>query len=130
MALASLIVSVLLGVIAAFGGLFARQHRFPAHCRTMQVAALLNWVPILGFMIPSWVSILRSGEITLTLMVLAPLIHGVLGLGVQGLMTYTVFRVTRMEKPRQARALMQVTLTLWALEVVGGIGVYLSLYRG
>mgnify|MGYP006289674877 CR=1 FL=1 len=130
MALASLIVSVLLGVIAAFGGLFAHQHRFPAHCRTMQVAALLNWVPVLGFMIPSWVSILRSGEIALTLIDLAPLVHGVLSLGVQALMTYTVFRVTRMEKPRQARPLMQVTLTLWILAVVGGIGLYLLLYRG
>jgi uncharacterized membrane protein YozB (DUF420 family) len=60
---------------------------------------------------------------------LVPLIHGVLGLGIQVLMTYTVFRVTRLEKPRQARSLMQVTLTLWLLAVVAGIGVYSILYR-
>jgi hypothetical protein len=120
---------VLLGVIAAFGALFARQHRYPSHCRTMQVAALLNWVPVLGVMIPSWISILRSGEIALALIDLAPLVHGALGLGVQALMTYTVFRVTRLERPRQARALMQVTLTLWILALIGGIGVYVSLYR-
>ncbi len=129
MVLASLIISVLLGLIAAVGGLFARQHRFPAHCRTMQVAALLNWVPVLGVMIPSWVSIIRSGEIALALIELAPLVHGALGLGVQVLMTYTVFRVMRLEKPRRARELMQVTLTLWLLAVLSGIGVYVSLYR-
>lgn len=129
MVLASLIISVFLGLIAVVGGLFAHQHRFPAHCRTMQVAALLNWVPVLGVMVPSWISILRSGEIALTLASLVPLIHGVLGLGIQVLMTYTVFRVTRLEKPRQARSLMQVTLTLWLLAVVAGIGVYSILYR-
>jgi uncharacterized membrane protein YozB (DUF420 family) len=80
-------------------------------------------------MIPSWISILRSGEIALALIDLAPLVHGALGLGVQALMTYTVFRVTRLERPRQARALMQVTLTLWILALIGGIGVYVSLYR-
>lgn len=129
MALASLIVSLLLGVIAAVGGLFARQHRFPAHCRTMQVAALLNWIPVLGIMIPSWGSILQSSVFPPPWIDLVPVVHGVVGLGVQSLMTYTVVRVTRIEKPRQVKALMQVTLMLWLLAVAGGIGVYVSLYR-
>lgn len=127
----SLIATLILGAAAAFGGIQARKQKFSKHCPVMAVAALLNWIPVIAVMIPALIALLAgespqpSGVLSLV-----PLFHGVLGLITQLLMTYTVLRMVWLLKipPINTRLLMKVTMALWMVTILGGLGVYLSLY--
>jgi uncharacterized membrane protein YozB (DUF420 family) len=127
----SLVLTLLLGGVAAFGGVRARQKRFSTHCPVMAFAALLNWIPVLLVMIPSWIGVL-AGTKTLATgpFALAPVFHGALGSLTQSLMTYTVIRMYWIERLPPARPiwLMRTTLGLWLLALIGGIAVYVISY--
>jgi hypothetical protein len=123
----TLVLTILLGGVALFGALRARQDRFGTHCPVMAIAALTNWIPVLLRMIPKWLElVVRSESVVSGPLVITPLLHGVLGLGVQGLMTYTVTRMYWLERlpPERPIWLMRITLGLWMLMVIGGIVVY------
>jgi uncharacterized membrane protein YozB (DUF420 family) len=129
----SLILTIVLGLVAAFGGIQARRRQFSTHCPVMAVAALFNWVPVLLVMIPVWVSVV-AGTKTLATgpLAIAPVFHGVLGGVTQLLMTYTVTRMYWIERlpPDRPIWLMRTTLGLWLLTLIGGIAVYVISYVG
>lgn len=124
----SLVTNIVLVIVAAYGGIQARKKQFSKHCPVMAVAALLNWLPVLIVMVPSWVGVL-SGTETLATGTFAnvPIFHGILGAFTQLLMTYTVIRMYWAENlpPQKPIGLMRTTIFLWILTVLGGIGVYL-----
>ena len=123
----SLITTIVLGFIAAYGGIQARKKRFSKHCPIMAVAAFLNWIPVLVVMIPTWIEILQGGENFITgAFSNVPIFHGILGGITQLLMTYTVIRMYWIEDlpPKKPIWFMRTTIFLWILTVLGGIGVY------
>ena len=123
----SLISTILLGLVAAFGGIQARRKKFSTHCPVMATAAMLNWIPVLAVMIPTLLSVINGSE-TLTTGQLAsvPLVHGILGGFTQLLMTYTVTRMYWIESlpPDKPIWLMRITISLWMLTIIGGTVVY------
>ena len=127
----SLVLTVALLLVAGFGYTQARRRRFGRHCPVQAVAGLGNWVPILVVMVPRLIGIL-TGEIMTGSGIAGavPILHAVLGGGVQSLMTYTVIRMYWVKSlpPRRPIWLMRTTLILWTVTVVGGIANYLSLY--
>lgn len=127
----TLVLTLALGGVAAFGGLKARRREFSTHCPVMAVAALLNWIPVLLVMIPGWLGVVTGGE-TLASgpLASAPVFHGVLGAVTQLLMTYVVTRMYWLEAlpPEQPLWLMRVTMILWLLTLIGGTVVYVVSY--
>jgi uncharacterized membrane protein YozB (DUF420 family) len=127
----SLITTILLGMIAAFGGFQAKKKRFSNHCPVMAGAALLNWVPVLVVMIPRLLGVL-NGSVSLTTgqFTLVPIFHGILGIFTQLLMTYTVIRMYLIESlpPKKPLWLMRITISLWFLTIIGGSAVYILSY--
>ena len=129
--LISLALTLGMGVAAFVGWQLARRRRFPVHCRLMATAALLNWVPILLVMIPSWLGLAAHRAWTLGgPTTLVPLAHGVLGGVSQLLITYTAVRMNWLKRlpPHNTRLLMRVALVFWLLSALGGIGVFLLWY--
>ncbi len=127
----SLLLTVVLGGVAAFGGIWAHQKRFSTHCSVMTAAAFLNWIPVLVVMIPNWIRIVTGTEpLAPGPFASVPVFHGVLGGVTQLLMTYTVIRMYWVKQlpPERPIWLMRVTMTLWLLTVVGGVGVYVVGY--
>jgi uncharacterized membrane protein YozB (DUF420 family) len=129
----SLVLTCALGIAAAIGAVNGRRRRISNHCPLMATAALLNWLPVLVVMIPTWLGVagqtmgLPSGLATI-----APLGHGIVGSVTQLVMTYTVVRMYWLEDlpPNREIWLMRAAIALWILTVLGGIGVYVSLYTG
>lgn len=123
----SLIASVLMSGVAAFGGIQARKKNFSSHCPLMAYAAGLNWIPVLVVMVPVFVRLLQGTQ-TLTEgpFVTVPIFHGILGTVTQLLMTYTVTRMYWVKSlpPKNPLWLMRAAMLLWLLTVLGGIGVY------
>jgi uncharacterized membrane protein YozB (DUF420 family) len=129
----SLILTIVLGLVAAFGGIQAHRRRFSTHCPVMAAAALFNWVPVLLVMVPAWVSAVAGTESPATgPLAMAPVFHGVLGGVTQLLMTYTVTRMYWIERlpPDRPIWLMRTTMGLWLLTLIGGIVVYVTSYVG
>jgi uncharacterized membrane protein YozB (DUF420 family) len=127
----ALVLTWVLLAAAAAGWRLARRRRFPYHCRTMAVAALLNWVPALVVMLVPWWGLAAQGVGALAnVRMLAPLAHGAAGIVAQLLMTYTVVRMYWLKRlpPRRTHWLMMAAWALWLLATVGGTGVYLLLY--
>lgn len=127
----SLIATILLGGVAAFGGIQARKKNFSKHCPVMATAALLNWIPVLVIMIPTFINILQGQETLATgAFASVPIVHGVLGTITQLLMTYTVTRMYWIESlpPKKPIWLMRTTIFLWLLTIFGGIGLYTVAY--
>ena len=124
----SLVSTILLGLVAAFGGIQAKRKKFSTHCPVMATAAMLNWLPVLVVMIPSWLGVVQGTEqLASGLYANVPVFHGILGGLTQLLMTYTVTRMYWIESlpPQKPIWLMRTTIFLWILTVLGGIGVYL-----
>lgn len=127
----SLIATILLGGLAAYGGIQARKKNFSRHCPVMAYAALLNWIPVLVVMVPTYVNILQGTETLATgPFASVPVFHGILGTVTQLLMTYTVTRMYWIESlpPRKPIWLMRTTISLWMLTILGGIGLYTIAY--
>lgn len=127
----SLMMSIVLAIAAAYGGIQARKKRFSKHCPVMAAAALLNWLPVLVVMVPAWAGVLAGTETLATgTFANAPIYHGILGAFTQLLMTYTVIRMYWANNlpPRKTIWLMRTTIALWILTVLGGIGVYVVSY--
>lgn len=126
----ALVLSLALFAVAALGAVRARRQRFPAHCRLMAPAALLNWIPVLLVMLPAWFRAV-GGDLQITgPLTLAPVFHGVVGGVTQLLMTYTVIRMSWAEQlpPDEPLWLMRATATLWLLALIGGSAVYVFKY--
>jgi hypothetical protein len=127
----SLVLTLLFGAVAAFGGIQARRRRFSQHCPLMPVAALLNWIPVLLVMVPRWLGVV-SGSQTMAggLLGSVPVFHGVLGGVTQLLVTYTAVRMRWAKRlpPAKPIWLMRATIGLWALALVGGVSVYVVAY--
>ena len=127
----SLVLTLVLFGVAAYGGIQARRKNFDTHHSTMIAVALLNWLPILIVMVPTWIDKLTTNqEIVTQSTAITPLAHGVIGAFSQLLITYTVVRMSWLKNlpPNRPLWLMRITLGLWALTVIGGIFVYLTLY--
>lgn len=127
----SLVLTWVLAIAAAVGAINGRRRRISKHCPVMATGALLNWIPVLVVMIPMWMGVATGTEDTgAGIPTIAPLLHGVLGGVTQLLMTYTVTRMYWLEDlpPDRTIWLMRSTIVLWAVTVLGGAAVYLSLY--
>jgi len=127
----SLISTILLGIVAAFGGIQAKRKQFSTHCPIMAAAAMLNWVPVLVVMIPTLLAVLSGGETLVTgQFSYLPLVHGILGSFTQLLMTYTVTRMYWVESlpPNKPLWLMRITIALWWITIIGGTVVYVVSY--
>ncbi len=127
----SLIASILLGAVAAFGGIQAKKKKFNNHCPVMAYAAFLNWIPVLAVMVPALIGVLQGTETLATgAFASVPIFHGILGTFTQLLMTYTVARMYWVETlpPQKPLWLMRITMALWLLTVFGGMGVYAAAY--
>ncbi len=127
----SLVTTLILGVAAIYGGIQAHKKRFSNHCPIMAAAAFLNWFPVLFVMIPTMLEILQGSETLITgTFASAPIFHGILGGIAQLLMTYTVVRMYWVKNlpPEKPIWLMRITISLWLLAVIGGIGVYTLAY--
>lgn len=126
----SLVFTLALGVVAAYGGIQAHRRRFSRHCPVMATAAILNWVPVLIVMIPRWLGVIATEINVEGLARYAPIFHGALGGVVQLLMMYTVTRMYLLEDlpPKDPIWLMRTTIGFWALALVGGISTYVLFY--
>lgn len=127
----SLLTTILLGGVAAFGGIQARKKNFSKHCPVMATAAFLNWIPVLVVMIPTFINVLQGQEALVSSQFnTLPLVHGVLGIITQLLMTYTVTRMYWIHSlpPKKPIWLMRATIFLWLLTIFGGIGLYTAAY--
>ena len=128
----SLVLTGVFAIVAAVGGINGRRRRISQHCPLMATGALLNWIPVLVVMIPTWLGVAAdTADVPPTMLgTLAPLGHGVLGAITQLLMTYTVARMYWLEDlpPDRPIWLMRSTMILWILTVVGGTAVYATLY--
>lgn len=127
----SLVVTMVLAIVGAYGGLKARQQQYSRHCPVMAAAALLTWLPAVFVMVPVWLEVVRGSEtIAPAQWRVAPVFHGALGLVALLLMTYTVTRMYWLKQlpPEQPVWLMRSTLGLWLLAVIGGVSVYLVAY--
>lgn len=127
----SLVITILLGGAAAFGGIQARKKNFSNHCPVMATAAFLNWIPVLVVMVPAIIGVLQGQETLATgLFASVPIVHGILGTFTQLLMTYTIVRMYWIESlpPQKPIWLMRTTIVLWLLTVFGGIGLYTVAY--
>ncbi len=123
----SLISTIFLGIVAVFGGIQAKRKRFSTHCPVMATAAMLNWVPVLGVMIPTLLAVLGGDETLVTGQFASlPIVHGILGSFTQLLMTYTVIRMYWIVSlpPNKPLWLMRITITLWMLTIIGGTVLY------
>jgi uncharacterized membrane protein YozB (DUF420 family) len=119
------------GAIAIVGAINGRRRRISGHCPLMAAGALLNWLPVLIVMIPTWLNVAGGGSGLPTGGAdLAPVGHGVLGAVTQMLMTYTVARMYWLEDlpPDEPIWLMRVTMAMWMLTLIGGTFVYFLLY--
>lgn len=126
-----LVVTIILGVVGTYGAIHAHRKNFSRHCPVMAVAALLNWIPVLIGMVPMWLVILKGSQLLATgTFYTIPIFHGILGGISQLLMTYTVVRMYWIKQlpPKNPLWLMRITITLWILSVIGGIGVYIVSY--
>jgi putative membrane protein len=126
----SLLLSLLFGAIAIFGAIQARRKNFAAHSPAMAIAGLLNWIPVILVMVPTWFGLFQEGQILDKLSTLAPAFHGFLGGITQILITYTIVRMYWLKKlpPKRPLWLMRTTLILWLLTLVGGSTVYVVKY--
>lgn len=126
----SLVLTWILMLTAFVGAINARRRRISAHCPVMATAALLNWIPVLIIMIPTWLGIVTGRADVTSGSSVAPLGHGVLGAFTQLLMTYTVIRMYWVKSlpPTRPIWLMRITIFLWTVTVLGGTGAYLILY--
>ena len=127
----SLVLTWALGVAAAVGAIHGRRRRISKHCPVMAAAALINWVPVLVVMIPTWFGVaVGTAGVSSGLPKLVSIGHGLIGAVAQLTMTYTVVRMYWMEDlpPRRPIWLMRTAITLWILTVLGGTGVYVTLY--
>jgi uncharacterized membrane protein YozB (DUF420 family) len=131
----SLLFIFLCGAAAAYGGWQAREYRFSRHCPIMATAGLLNWVPIVLLMMPSWLKLVGSALrgnafTTMTPAGILPVIHGVLAACSQLLITYTITRMYLVKSlpPERPIWLMRTTIFLWLLSAVGGIFIYVRTY--
>lgn len=124
------VLTLLFGFIAIVGAVQARRNHYSTHSKLMSVAALLNWIPVLIVMIPSWLQVLEEGQMFSELSSLTPVFHGLLGGGAQLLMTYTVVRMLWLKQlpPDNPLWLMRITFGLWMLTLVGGTAVYFVKY--
>jgi len=129
----SLVLTWVLTVVAGVGGVNGRRRRISNHCPLMATGALLNWLPVLIVMIPTWLNVAAgAADVPTPTMIarFAPLAHGVLGGFTQLLMTYTVTRMYWLEDlpPDRPLWLMRITLGFWIVTVIGGTAVYVTLY--
>ncbi|MFW5714439.1 MAG: hypothetical protein ACOCYU_07195 [Brevefilum sp.] len=123
----SLIITIFLGGVAAYGGIQAHKKKFYKHCPVMAYAVFLNWIPVMVVMVPTFIDVLQGSETLATgLFANVPIVHGILGTITQLLMTYTVTRMYWIESlpPREPIWLMRTTIILWLLTVTGGVGLY------
>jgi len=127
----ALIVSVLLWVAASVGAVNAHRRRYAQHCPVMATAALVNWLPVLAVMVPRAVGAATGAvEVPAGPTTALVLVHAILGVVTQPIMTYTVTRMYWMEKlpPEEPVWLMKATMTLWSAAVISGSAVYVSWY--
>ena len=127
----SLILTLMFGIVAVIGAINGRRRRISKHCPVMATGALLNWIPVLVVMVPTWVGVIQgTADVPPGIPRVAATGHGVIGSVTQLLMTYTVARMYWLEDlpPERPIWLMRVTGILWILTVIGGVLVYVNIY--
>jgi plastocyanin/uncharacterized membrane protein YozB (DUF420 family) len=123
-------VVVLAGLL--YGYVLARRRQFARHANVQTAMVLLNLLPIAFIMVPSLygyaVYLREGGDVTFPI---APLMigHGLLGVAVE---LYALYLIVRMRtrwiperlRVRNIKLAMRVTLALWMVLVVLGLGIY------
>lgn len=97
----------------------------------MAWVTFLAYLPIILGMVGPWLGLVRLGSAVFSHpQTIVPFMHGVVGGLAQLLMAYTVVRMNwrRGWPPRRPLWLMRISLLFWFLTVIGGTGVYLTLY--
>ncbi|MEP7198739.1 MAG: DUF420 domain-containing protein [Chloroflexota bacterium] len=117
------------------GFYFARTKQIPKHRRVQTTVVIVNIFAIALIMIPVINQyVLRTGDFTTFPTPLLMSIHGTLGLIAELLGIYIVIRMLRPAwipqrlKVKNFKRLMRITLTLWTLIIVLGLGIYFYRY--
>ena len=117
------------------GFYFARTKQIPKHRRVQTTVVIVNIFAIALIMIPVINQyVLRTGDFTTFPTPLLMSIHGTLGLIAELLGIYIVIRMLRPAwipqrlKVKNFKRLMRITLTLWTLIIVLGLGIYFFRY--
>ena len=119
----------LLVIVVLVAAVYQKRKSIKNHCRLTSVAVLLQLFSIIAFMFPSMstLSDIGIGSSLQTRLYL----HHFAGLLVVFLSIYIKFAVDgRIKRIVNPYKLMKVTLALWLLVFIGGIGLYLSLWEG
>ena len=122
---------LLAGLILGF--VYARQKRFDRHANVQTAMVLLNLVFIASIMTPSFYGYVVAGGSTTGTIARLMIGHGVLGIVVEGFATYLILRMRTHLIPKRLRignikVAMRLTLALWALLVLLGVGIYIVRY--
>lgn len=124
-------IALLIGLWIGF--YYARTRQIPKHANMQTTMVMANLVFIFLVMIPSFYQYVILGGTTGGIVAQLMLIHGVLGLIAQLSGVYLVVRMRTQLLParfrvRNFRLVMQLTLGLWTIIFVLGIGIYFYRY--
>ncbi len=122
---------LLAGLIIGF--LFAWQKRFDRHANVQTAMVLLNLAFIAFIMVPSFYGYVVAGGSTTGTIAQLMIGHGLLGLVVEAFAIYLILRMRTDLIPKSLRidnikAAMRVTLALWVVLVLLGLGIYIERY--
>ena len=120
---------LLAGLLVGFS--LARRKRFDRHANVQTAMVLLNLVLIAAVMVPSFYAYVIAGGTTTGLVSQLMIGHGILGIITQVFALYLVLRMRTKLIPEQLRLrniklAMRVTLAVWTVLVLLGLGIYVE----
>lgn len=124
-------VILLAGLLGGFW--LARRKRFDRHANVQTAMVLLNLFFIAFVMVTSFYAYVVAGGSSTGTVAQLMIVHGVLGLTVQGFALYLILRMrTSLIPPalriKNIKTAMRATLAAWAVLVLLGIGIYVERY--
>jgi plastocyanin/uncharacterized membrane protein YozB (DUF420 family) len=122
---------LLAGLLAGFW--LARQKRFDQHANVQTAMVLVNLFFIATVMATSFYAYVIAGGSTTGTVAQLMIVHGALGLLVQGFALYLILRMRTTVIPprlriRNIKMAMRATLAAWTVLVLLGVGVYVERY--
>jgi uncharacterized membrane protein YozB (DUF420 family) len=127
----SLSVQIVVLILLAFGYSLRGKKKYRQHGIVMLTAVVLHILTILTVMVPSFASFFGAPNIVFDLLVIASLVHGLLG-SIAVVLGIWLVASWRLQKDMQMcfakKKIMRGTLTLWVIAILLGIFMYISLY--
>lgn len=124
-------VLLLAGLLVGF--YLARNKRFDHHANVQTAMVLLNLFFIAFVMVTSFYAYVVAGGTTTGRVAQLMIVHGILGILVQGFALYLVLRMRTQVIPQRLRignikTAMRATLAVWTVLVLLGLGIYVERY--